>query len=393
MTASLTLLLFSLLSPEFDSRTAYQPGYVIDNDGVRSEVFIYDGDWKNNPTRFRYRTSAYGDSRVGGVDDIQEFGYDNQTLRYRRYRVDMDHPETGPSDQPENVVFLEWLVDGDTDLFSYEGEGDRRYFYRHGEDAPQPLTDRKSWKQDEMAARETLSERIRQDVNCMSDQRAIEALEFTTEALVRYFEAHNSCVGAQTMTTIRKNRRKVHFAIGPRVGYGGYHGDFINQGGDIKFRPIQALRYGLEVEAGLPFAQRHLAVFAEVGYISLSSKARLPEEESVYMDYEAIYVPVGVRYLLPLAGNITAQAMLGVEGKFPSNSIVERYTGDADLQNVSTYEVSRTFAAFGGIGLTFADRVVFDIRYAPNQDYLSDVPNATTEIDALTISIGYQVNL
>jgi hypothetical protein len=391
MIASLYLTLLTGLSPIVDGRSPYQPGYLIDHDGKRQDILIYDADWKNNPEKFRYRTSLYGDAKTGDLTNVREFGYDNQTLRYHRYVVDIDRPASGKNEESaepnleRDTVFLEWLVDGEADLFYYGEKRNRQFFYRTGVENPEPLL-RRQGQSDYL-------DELQREMTCSATDQPTVQPEYATNDLVAYFEAYNTCTGAETVTTLRKKRNSIPVSVSPRLGYGSYQGHYRRAEGDIAFRPIQGLRYGLEVEAGLPFAQRHFAVFAEAGYISLTSKNRLPDEESVYIDYQAIYVPVGVRYIQPLAGQISAHAMLGVEGKFALNSIIEQFNDGDSTQEPGVYEAGNIFTPFGGVGLTFANRIVFDIRYAPGQNYLRDVTGPSTDVDALTISLGYQVNL
>ncbi|KAF2341285.1 hypothetical protein [Flavobacterium tistrianum] len=86
-----TLLLILFLYCTFsNAQISFEKGCFISNNGIRTECFIRNLDWKNNPTDFKYKSQiSDNDYKTETIANVQEFGIDN-TVTFKRAKVKMD---------------------------------------------------------------------------------------------------------------------------------------------------------------------------------------------------------------------------------------------------------------------------------------------------------------
>lgn len=48
----------------------FEPGYFIDTANQKTECFIKNVDWKNNPTRFDYKLSENGELKTAEISKV-----------------------------------------------------------------------------------------------------------------------------------------------------------------------------------------------------------------------------------------------------------------------------------------------------------------------------------
>ncbi len=136
MKKPILLILTSLFFSFSYAQVKFEKGYYIDNAGNRVECFIKNVDKENNPTDFMYKMSEEAGAEKLTIDDVSEFGSDNQ-YKYIRAIVDVDKSSPDIKSlfsvkDPEFVIdtiFLKVLVEGKASLFSYYNYPLKRYFY------------------------------------------------------------------------------------------------------------------------------------------------------------------------------------------------------------------------------------------------------------------------
>lgn len=85
----LILLLFFLFAQLCSSQNTYEIGYFISNNDVKTNCYILNLDWRNNPRQIKYKTSLTSKEQVKIIDDIKEFAI-TSISKYVRVDVDMD---------------------------------------------------------------------------------------------------------------------------------------------------------------------------------------------------------------------------------------------------------------------------------------------------------------
>ncbi|MGB3800349.1 MAG: hypothetical protein WA952_11100, partial [Lewinella sp.] len=306
----LTLLLLGL---RVSAQSQYVPAYLVDETGEEVAVEILDRDWVDNPRRFRYREG--NDDRVGTLEGIREFGYADGSLRYLRATVDIDRSDDRPSKlssspQPlyeSDTVFLEWLVDGEADLFYWEKGEVRRLFYRLGDAAPTPLVNRRYRRGYRIIDQALYRGQLRTDVNCDVPDYAFKDLTYQREDLVHYFADYNDCRGADYRKSLRPPAPgNVRLYLRPGGAY--FFGELRTDNGapTPEVSPLVetlGARVGLEVEMVLPLANERWSLFAEAYVQRVSSGGDSTTAPGSTVNLRSVNVPLGVRRYFYLSGD------------------------------------------------------------------------------------------
>ncbi|MEO0735049.1 MAG: hypothetical protein AAFZ52_19580, partial [Bacteroidota bacterium] len=146
----LSLFLYLLCTGTIHAQITFRPGYLIDAAGTVATIDLRVPGWHNNPTDIRYRETT-GELITVPVEQIQEFGLRDSSARYQRFTVAIDQSLDDParlstSPEPEfreETVLLRTLVDGAADLFFWERDNQRRYFFRVGDGPVEQLVFRR----------------------------------------------------------------------------------------------------------------------------------------------------------------------------------------------------------------------------------------------------------
>lgn len=362
----------------------YRPAYLIDETGTRREVSILDRDWADNPRRFRYLSGA--ERREGTLANVREFGYADGSLRYLRSVVLIDQTsdrvnDLSTSEQSEyqrDTVFLEWLVDGEADLFYWEAGDVRRFFFRQGEGDPQPLINRRYRNRQLIVRQELYRGQLRSSVNCGTTDETLRRLMYPRTAFVQYFEAYNDCREVNYRVSFRdRSARPFRFAFRPGVEfYVGHTASTSALGIESRasLPPTAAWRMGLEVEYVIPLRNERWRLFSEVYYHHVRGEELEEGSRNVTINLRSVNLPLGVRRYVPLPGEWTAFLTAGGVLQFPWKSTVGRWVG----YNYRSYEASWNFGALGGVGVEFRKRFQLEARYQHDQDVLQTYIDQST---------------
>ena len=115
----------------------FEKGYFISNNGIKTECFIKNEDWLNNPSKFLYKTELNSKVLTATIEKVKEFKISNK-LYYIRFSVLIDESSSvmgqlsdkRTSDFTQKKLFLKLLVDGKSKLYSYTKKNLIRYFYK-----------------------------------------------------------------------------------------------------------------------------------------------------------------------------------------------------------------------------------------------------------------------
>jgi len=68
------------------AQTKFEKGYYINLNGIKSEGFIKNLDWKNSPSSFEFKTSITSNSIEVNTSQIAEFEIEN-TVKFKNFRL------------------------------------------------------------------------------------------------------------------------------------------------------------------------------------------------------------------------------------------------------------------------------------------------------------------
>ena len=296
-----------------DAQINFEKGYFIDNEGKRNECLIRDAEWKNNPTRFEYRSERSDASAQMAVADVQEFGFNDGVVYIRavvkidRSSDDLDKLTTSRNPVwSEEQVFLKLLTTGKASLYLYEEGNMRRFFYTNNESPIRQLIFKKYLLGNDVATNNDFRQQLWSDMNCNGQQpNTATALSYKQAALMRYFQAYNECNGI-SIKTVRQVRAKrfFHLSVTPGVTVAKLK---LRNVADDRYGPVifpiySSLRIGSLMEFTLPYNKNKWAVLIEPGIQYFNGEGEPGTAAGMAtVAYRSFEFPIGARYYFFLA--------------------------------------------------------------------------------------------
>lgn len=397
----LPLLAFLLAGLETSqAQVTYEPGYLLDNSGNRTECLVANEGWGENPRQFQYRIGANGPVQIGTIDDVSEFGI-GEALRYERYNVRLDassdlNADLGYQRNPEftnQTVFLKVLVDGPARLLAYETAVNKRFFFQtDGNTEITPLIyKRYRTDQGKFGANLQFQNQLASELNCGDNpERESRQTDYKASALIRYFEGYAECRGLP-YTSYEKAQGSGFVLVSARLGmsYGTASLEQINPNAPAPGNQISEdfggkayPRIGFQVEVFLPSRANRWSLFADPSYQKVAFEKRfirsypsIDVEVQANLDYSTIELPVGLRHYVYLGEqhalffNVSAAMVVNLDSKitFQANQQLGR-PDDLDISR------SEAYVSFG-MGYSFNRKFTFEARVNTGRDLLGNDPD------------------
>ncbi|WP_273566931.1 hypothetical protein [Maribacter halichondriae] len=192
------LLFFTNINAQIN----FEPAYFINNTDVKTDCFIRNVDWKNNPTSFEYKLGKDDDSRIASLSDIKEFKVNNES-RYVRAKVRMNRATDNNNALDTNKdivfkeeeVFLKTLSEGDALLYYFEDNNLRKFFYQVDNSNIEPLIYKRYRKSlTEIASINTFRQQLWNELKCDEISRNfVNSVNYKIDDLIDIFEKYNEC--------------------------------------------------------------------------------------------------------------------------------------------------------------------------------------------------------
>lgn len=395
------LLLFALCLCWFSTmaQVTFDPGYIISNDGKRTDCQIRNVDWKNNPGKFDYRLGETGETIQGTVDNILEFGV-NGGGTFRKFAVQIDRSSNEVEKitvqrDPQFVsetLFLRVLVDGKGTLYMYKEDVFERFFYSvDGSDVKQLVYKRYTAKgQATVSGLETIGmmenelykQQLYNEMKCESiSMQQVERLRYVRGDLTKFFSAYNTCHGATTTTVKETGERKGKIQFNFRAGVT-FHSMSVSNalvGGPVDFGTSPSYRIGIELENILPFNRGRWSLLLEPAFQGYSANTN-----TASVKYATLDLNVGVRrYFFLEKGKLylNANAIYGI----PLNTaLVYSSTVSAVPMNPAL-----NFALAAGYNI---NRISLEARYSLNHHVVTDYAFYTSKYGGPEFVVGFRLN-
>lgn len=373
MLQSLTIASLLFVTAVAAAQGGYRSGFLLDAEGGRTEVEILNQDWVDNPQAIQYRTARHEKAVTATVGEIAGFGLADGSLRYLRFTVALDESDQrtatlSTSTTPvfvNRTVFLETLVEGRADLFSYEQGERRQFFYRIGDEPPRLLVSRvyraagNSIKQDNSFRGE-----LSRSLDCGGLNRRLTDLAYTRRALVAYVNDYNSC-GGQPSTTFTRASGKAKFAI---TLLGGVEWGKLDVSIEAVrgFERVYALeqqlrpRVGIEFELRLPFANNRWALFTGANYHGFRDEDTEQGGRTLTAFYRSVNVPMGARRYFPVGKESTGYLNAALVIDTPVRSSITEFSSLIDYH----YPLDWTPGLELGAGVGVRGRYRLQLVYA-----------------------------
>jgi hypothetical protein len=404
----LFLCLVLLLSTTGLAQASFEPGYYVDNNGIRVEGLIRNMPWEHNPGSFKFKPTAKRETQTLSMEKVRAFGIDPQ-VKFVRAQVLVDQStdmtaELSPSIDPlftEKTVFLKVLVEGEARLYTYSDRKVERFFYQKDPSSEiEPLIYKRYRNaegkvfQNNQFRRQLLTE-----LPCEGIQfQTIEEIRYKTADLLQLFETYNTCRKAP-YEVYQKEKPDLEFAFSIRPGLSFpalSTSDGVSNARNANFERSLAFRIGGELE--LAFSSKKMwTLFIEPTFSSYKreTEAVYPfsgtiENTIVSIKYQYIEFPIGVRRYLQLGD----KSRLFANGAFifdsPFNSYITFQRGNETLLNgFLKIQPNLNFAA--GVGYNYQDQLVFEFRYHSPKNILNTLSSTSADFNVFSLIAGFRL--
>jgi hypothetical protein len=388
----------------FNAQIKFEKGYFVNNSGQRSEVFIKNLDWKNNPTEFEFRTDEASDVKKESIKNIREFGIGHE-LKYVRKTVMVDQSveildKISDKKEPEfkeETVFLKYLVEGNANLFYYENGDMKKFFFNTGDAQVVPLIYKSYYlNSSQISYNEDYKKLLGKSLNCDPDQNRIEKIQYQADDLSKAFMSYNECTHAGTAVNynqVSEKRDLFNLNVRPGMNFSSFEtvsSSYFGGNDEVtKFNRETAFRIGLEAEFILPFNKNKWAIFVEptFQYYKTEKESVVYPGQSFEMkstrtvDYKSIEIPFGVRHYFFI--NDKSKIFVNLAYIFDFN-LKSEIKYDYQILEIS----SGNNMAFG-IGYKYNDRFSAEFRAATNRNLLQNYNTFTSRYQTMSLILGY----
>lgn len=399
MKHGLTLLMVMAASLTLQAQIVFEPGYIINNDGQRTECQIRNVDWKSSPKTFEYKVGD-GETIQGSLETISEFGVVNGAT-FRRFRGEVDRTsdlveKITVGREPEwrnETLFLRVIVEGKATLYFYKEDVFERFFYSVNQSEVKQLVYKRYLTKGQVTVaglettgigeNEMYKQQLLNDMPCADiSKKSIEGLSYKISDLTKLFSKYNTCQGATASTVKEEGTKKGVTQITIRPGltlYSMMTTNSSNSALDRDFGTNVSYRIGLELENILPWNKGTWSLLFEPVYGSYSASSGTTNVKYNSLDFNA-----GVRryFFLNGGGKLYLNALV-IYG-FPISSAI-RYSAGSGLTMKSG--VNFAFAA----GYT-ANKFTVEARYRPAHNVTTEYAFYFTKFGGPEIIFGYRLN-
>ena len=409
------LVLLMAISLHGYTQIKFEKGYFIDNTGIKTECFIKNVDWKNNPKEFVYKTDLESDASIKKIQAIQEFGVIGQS-RYKRFEVSIDKSSNRIDKLDTNreplykkeTLFLKLLVEGEAVLYEYIDNDLKRFFYSIKGSDVQQLVYKRYYYGGKIATNYQFRQQLWSDVRCKDISMAmVENISYAAKDLKRYFIKYNRCMDPDfnVMLKEKEQRKAFHLSIRPGINQSFMTLDnnrVSNFAETIDFGNELTFRIGIELEYILPFNKNKWSIFIEPTYQSYKIDERefefvpssfLYETVMASVDYASIELPLGIRHRFFVGdqSNIFVNGALVSDIPLSSTANVKTDIPRGDVFNIVDTEIKASISLALGIGYKYKNKYGIELRYQTDRDPISDDVNSKSTYQTTSVIFEYTI--
>lgn len=317
---------FSLLTDLSFAQINFEKGYFIDNDGKKTECFIKNSDWVKNPTKFEYRINLSDESSFGSTESVQEFAIINFS-KYVRANVEIDRSKpmqfsvsdvssNAEPDWKKETLFLKLLIQGKANLFYYEDDVMKRFFYKIENGLIQQLI-YKEYSIDglNLKTNKQFQQQLLENLNCeRTADINYSKISYSKNELEKFFITFNSCFETTIFTKTHSNNNSIFriksiagLTTSSVTGYYTYNNYFKDK---MFSNSVSNLRIGAEFEYVLDFNKNKWSLLSEIAFESTSSTGRYKAQSINYgtvdfgdgnVQFKSIDIGFGARHYMFIA--------------------------------------------------------------------------------------------
>lgn len=381
----------------------FEKGYFISTNNQKTDCYIKNVDWINNPVDFEYKLTLEGASKTGRISSIKEFSVPT-IFKYQKHTVQVDMSENDLAklsydknpEWEEKTVFLNVLVEGKATLYHYKDSDVSRFFFKkEAADISQLIFKSFITEDGDVAENNQFRQKLYTELQCKSISRnRVSKLRCIKNDLTPFFIDYNTCKNNdfEAYKQVTKGKLSIRAEIGVNsqktvLKTGSLYGFSTESGLDSeqKWSP----RIGVDVEYVLPFNKSKWAAFIAPYYQSYKGTGSLTSQttgivRSYEVEYSSIQVPLGVRHYMFL--NDTSKLFLnaGIVFDFPLSN---KLSGILAIKD-DTFRTS--FGGIVGLGYSYNNTYFLEMRLTSPRELLEKSSQTTLKLNQASIILGYR---
>ena len=389
------LFILVIVSNSLAAQIRFKPAFFLDNSENKIDCLIKDVDWKSNPVTFEYKISENDAIQIGRIENVQEFQIGDLT-KYVRKTVDIDRWDkfSAPTVQKQPVyqsetLFLKTLVEGKATLYTYSDGSLTTYFYSIEDGDTKQLVQKQyvsyNGSKDVIYKNDLYKNLLKSDLNTPSIKNwEIDNLDYFKANFVRLFQKYNGDEG-QGVALASAEKTKLH--VTPRIGlsinqvevnhlvYAGYQYDF---GTKSNFR------FGLELEAVLPFNRGECAVALERAFTSYKADSD-GSDWTADINYQALELHAVLRHYMFLNDNSKLFLNAGFVYSTDVNNAMY-----SPIRRPDPVAIDMNFQLVFGAGYKYK-KLSAEIRYIGDQSMIINHSTWQAHYTSYSFVLGYEL--
>ncbi|WP_158448980.1 outer membrane beta-barrel protein [Nonlabens marinus] len=313
-----------LLTAFCGAQTTQVPGYIIKENGTKSSVYFERSNYNVTPEMIYYATSKGGDLNGYEIDQIEEFGYDDNSVRFKKFKVQVNKSsfkenDASPGKDPvlkKETILLEQIVEGAIDLYAYRTSRNTSYYAAREMQTPELLVYNVYSNSVEGISKNTDYRRtLFEGYGCDSFISSIIAdVDYDEKDLTKYILKTNECNGAPAAVfETQSNYKPWSILVGLAVNFNTITADFTTAiRGDAEFGGT-SFSPNLRAEYNLDPANNKFTLVGELAYASFNDTAIYFEnnqsdfnrqETEAEITYNTLSIGIGPRYYIYASDNL-----------------------------------------------------------------------------------------
>ncbi|TGD59112.1 tRNA modification GTPase [Flavobacterium humi] len=408
------LAIFLLIYSYAQAQITFEKGYFISN-GSKTECYIRNIDWKDNPTEFEYKTDLKEAASKAFITNVEEFGIDNSS-KYKRFKINIERSSNDISDiskssspkWKEETLFLKVLIEGDATLYSYSEGNLYKYFFETKNVPTEQLIRIKyinltpvpgqNYADDSLKENNQFRQQLFNGLKSEAiSEEDIKNVSYTKSSLVKIFKKYNSSTGSATMVSFESKSDKDLLAVKITAGIDQASlkltdpNTYYNASNEVKGETI--FKIGAELEYTLPFNKNTWSVFINPAYQKYEAEKNYTRDNgfgvilphTLNVEYSSVELPIGIRHHIFL--NKTSKIF--INGAFVFSAFGGNATFDFDHGKTIFEGTSRNNFAFGA-GYSFQNRYSIEFRVNTAREILG-YQQWSAKYSSIGIILAYKI--
>src|SRR5690606_5359672 len=405
MKKHLLLFLIAFLNLNAYAQITFEKGYFINPANNKNECFIKNINWKNNTTEKEYKLSLKGESAIGTINNMIEFGIYNDSKYIREVaQIERSNDNLKYLDgnkQPkfsEEQVFLKILVEGKATLYTYYDSNLKRYFYSVDNSKIEPLVYKRYMvTEKKMGKNNHFRQQLFNDLQCSSFKKnTIANLNYELKPLSKLFIEYNQCMNADFENyEPTSDYNFLNFTLRPRFNSSALAIENVETNLNFDFENKNSFGLGVEIEYIFPFNKNKWSIAVEPTYQSYKNSKTTSDynisggELTAKVDYSSIEIPITFRHYLFLNNKskifLNASYVLTTQ---PESAIRLIRT---DGSTYATYDIESQNTFAFGLGYNFKNKYNLEIRYLKKRNILNSYSYLRADYQTFSVIFGYTI--